>query len=60
MRIGQIRAEVMTGDPGRIRCRVAGRTVGANKIMCNVEFVSGSGATLATMSDVEMYAASSE
>ncbi len=59
-RIGRIRAEAMGKDDRPIRCRVSGKIVGNSKIVCDVEFSSPSGAIVATMSEVEMYAAPGE
>ena len=59
-RIGRIRTELMGREHGRVRCLVAGKTVGNSKIVCDVEFTSPSGAVVATMSEVEMYAAPGE
>jgi hypothetical protein len=56
-RIGRVRLLRQGVVDGPVTCRIAGAAVGTTKIVCDVEFTSATGGLVASMNDVEMYAA---
>jgi hypothetical protein len=56
-RIGKVRLFHPGPVDGPVTCRIAGAAVGTTKIVCDMEFTSETGGVVASMTQVEMYAA---